>query len=354
MPLAPLRDGLCLYSATSLLRGFNCKPNRNVSMNLNILPSQQREFSAVKFHSTHKVITGQFPDFLVVGPQRTGTTWLTENMRFHPEIFMSFPKEIYFFNRLLSKDNTHSLHWANFSRSIRGLKPKDIFREIAKIAYLDFYKTGMFKACEIEWYLRFFTPDKLQLRYISKQLRSEHSSPFSPKIYGEATASYAVLPEAVIKEIVQLNPSIKIILMVRDPVQRAWSHAKKDLVRSKYLSTKDVSDQEFMDFFNDPYQLQCGSYTQQIDRWSKYVSDENLLVCVYENIAKDPEAYILNIFRFLGVSEDKRYIGKRAGEVINPTEADRIPTKLKEHLINLFKEEEVRLRERLGIQFSRG
>jgi len=42
----------------------------------------------------------RFPDFLIIGPQRTGTTWLHAHLRFHPQIFLSEPKEIFFFSRL--------------------------------------------------------------------------------------------------------------------------------------------------------------------------------------------------------------------------------------------------------------
>jgi hypothetical protein len=47
----------------------------------------------------------RFPDFLIAGPQRTGTTWLHAQLRFHPQIFLSEPKEIFFFSRLADQRN---------------------------------------------------------------------------------------------------------------------------------------------------------------------------------------------------------------------------------------------------------
>ena len=44
------------------------------------------------------------PDFLIIGPQRTGTTWLHAHLRFHPQIFLSEPKELYFFSSLEQRD----------------------------------------------------------------------------------------------------------------------------------------------------------------------------------------------------------------------------------------------------------
>ena len=34
----------------------------------------------------------RFPDFMIVGPQRTGTSWLYVKLRFHPGIQLSRPK----------------------------------------------------------------------------------------------------------------------------------------------------------------------------------------------------------------------------------------------------------------------
>src|SRR5262245_14324246 len=45
------------------------------------------------------------PAFLIVGPQRTGTTWLHANLRFHPQVFLSEPKELFFFSRLKTPEH---------------------------------------------------------------------------------------------------------------------------------------------------------------------------------------------------------------------------------------------------------
>ena len=47
-----------------------------------------------------------FPDFLLIGPHRTGTTWLYRNLAEHPEVLVSEPKELYFFDRLKSPGDT--------------------------------------------------------------------------------------------------------------------------------------------------------------------------------------------------------------------------------------------------------
>lgn len=39
------------------------------------------------------------PNFLIIGAPRSGTTWIQENIKHHPEIFMPEQKEIHFFDR---------------------------------------------------------------------------------------------------------------------------------------------------------------------------------------------------------------------------------------------------------------
>src|SRR5229473_6742363 len=39
-----------------------------------------------------------FPDFLVISPPKTGSTWLAANLRCHPEIFIPEIKEVKYFS----------------------------------------------------------------------------------------------------------------------------------------------------------------------------------------------------------------------------------------------------------------
>jgi hypothetical protein len=137
-----------------------------------------------------------FPDFLIVGPQRTGTTWIHENLRDHPDILWPQVKELFFFSRVKNPDH-----------------PK-------------------FVSADLDWYLAQFR-DSIWLRTVKTALSFRSSrSVYRPCVRGEATASYAAMDSDVIAEIVVLNPGIRAIMMIRDPIERAWSHAKKDLVRS--------------------------------------------------------------------------------------------------------------------------
>jgi len=269
----------------------------------------------VKVHDPNLSLD-RFPDFLIVGPQRTGTTWLHANLRFHPEIFLSEPKELFFFSRL--KTPSH---------------PK-------------------FQSDDLAWYLRFFR-DPLW-RWAAKQaicLRM-YRRLYRPRVRGEATASYAVLDRDVIAEITALRPDIRVILMVRNPIERAWSHAKKDLVRNRGRRFEDVSEDDFHAFFTDEYQLRCARYVDNIDNWSAHLKPGHLLVEMFDDIEARPEELLVEVLRFLGVSAERRYVPAEARKAVNPTLQSKVPAQHRRFLEDLFRDDLARLRKRLGVTWS--
>lgn len=245
-----------------------------------------------------------FPDFLIAGPQRTGTTWLHQILQTHPQVFLSDPKELYFFNRLKERDHPR------------------------------------FQSALLDWYLANFH-DPLP-RWLYKQARAigRFRSFYRPLVRGEATASYAALDRDVIEEIALLNPDIKVLLMLRDPVERAWSHAKKDLARNRGRATSDVSDAEWKAFFSDPYQRRCARYAQNIANWRACLKPGNVFVGTFEQVQEHPEELLRDVTGFLGVSSDPRFVdASLLHRSVNPTGRSEVPGKLRTYLEELFARE---------------
>jgi len=259
----------------------------------------------------------RFPDFLIVGPQRTGTTWLHANLRYHPQIFLSEPKELFFFSRLKTPDDPR------------------------------------FQSNDLGWYLRFFRDPPWRWAMKTAVCLWKHGEWYRPRVRGEATASYAALPRDIIEEIATLNPDIKVILMIRNPIDRAWSHAKKDLVRNRKRNIQDVAESEFMAFFNDPYQRQCARYAETYDNWAAHLKDGHLFTGFFDDIAAQPEALLLRVMSFLGVTSDPRYIDRAVREAVNPTAVSEVPERYRCFLEDLFKDDLEQLHRRFGLSWNR-
>lgn len=253
-----------------------------------------------------------FPEFFIVGPQRTGTTWLHDHLRFHPQVLLSEPKELFFFSRI--KDPNH---------------PK-------------------FRSDSLAWYLRHFRDSWPWWLYKSWFCWWHYGERYRPVVRGEATASYATLEDDVIAEVVALNQAIKVILMVRDPVERAWSHAKKDLARNRGRSLREVPDAEFLAFFRDPYQLRCAQFVRNIDRWAGWLRPGHLFVGLFDDIAHRPEELLLQVMQFLGVRAERKYVRADVRAPVNPTGSRSVPERYRRVLEELLAADLAALRERFG------
>ncbi len=260
----------------------------------------------------------RFPDFLIVGPQRTGTTWLHAHLRFHPEIFLSEPKEIFYFSRLKIPDS-----------------PK-------------------FQSDDLGWYLRFFR-DPLWRRAAKTAIALwKYRALYRPRVRGEATASYAAMDRDVIAEIAALNPDIRVILMIRNPIDRAWSHARKDLVRNTGRKVEEIPEEEFRRFFTDPYQIQCAHYVESYDNWSAELKEGHLFTGLFDDIEARPEELLLDVMKFLGVKSERRYIDREVRKAINPAGGAKIPDRYRRFLEDLLAPDLEKLRQRFGLSWPDG
>jgi len=253
---------------------------------------------------SERLTLDRFPDFLIVGPQRTGTTWLHQILRKHPEVFLTEPKEIFFFSRLKNQANPR------------------------------------FESARLDWYLEHFHDPFSRWAYKQARSFAHFRTFYRPRIRGEATASYAAMDRDLVEEIAVLNPDVKILLMVRDPVDRAWSHAKKDLARNRGRRASEIGEAEWHSFFRDPYQVQCARYEQNIATWRSCLPAANVFIGTFEEVESRPAELLQRVTRFLGVSDDARYVDPELlRSAVNPTGRSEVPENFRRFLEELLARE---------------
>lgn len=234
-----------------------------------------------------------FPDFFCIGPQRTGSTWLHANLVRHPQILMHRDKETFFFSTI-------------------GEPSASRFRYPSLEDYLK-----SFSDTPGEWILKNYHALRRCGRF------------YSPQIRGESTASYCVLRDEVLEDLPALNPDLKIIMLLRDPVERAWSHAKKDLVRD---TGKSATENEYLNFFARSDQMARADYSAILERWRAILKPGHILLAPSTRIESDPSGLISDVLRFLGVSlvnpASRRHLTSRQ----NSTSGGAIPPRLRSGL----------------------
>jgi hypothetical protein len=254
--------------------------------------------------ASERLTLDHFPDFLIIGPQRTGTTWLHQILRKHPEVLLADPKELFFFSRL--KDRSH---------------PR-------------------FESAELDWYLDHFRDPWPRWLYKQARSLSRFGTFYRPRIRGEATASYAAMDRDLVEEIAILRPDVKVLMMVRNPVERAWSHAKKDLSRNRGREAGAITDAEWQSFFRDPYQRRCADYEANIANWSACLGRERVFLGTFEEVQENPSALLGRVTRFLGVSDDARFVDPELlRSQVNPTGRSEVPERFRLDLEKLFARE---------------
>ncbi|MGH2595273.1 MAG: sulfotransferase family protein [Actinomycetota bacterium] len=175
------------------------------------------------------------PNFLIIGAMKGGTTSLYQYLADHPEVFMASPKELHFFNHRGGED--------------------------------------------LAWYEEHFANGGTAIAL------------------GEASASYTTYPEAsgVPSRIAQVIPEVRLIYLVRNPIERMRSHYVQRLSGGDETATIDRA------LLSEPVYLESSRYAQQVERYLDHFTRDQMLILKSEDLRDDRRATMRTVFAFLGV-----------------------------------------------------
>ena len=273
------------------------------------------------------------PDFIGIGPPKTGTTWIYANLLKHPQIEMPPDKEIRYFwekhfvGKLTLREWLTSDHW-----HVRGRRAfhKNRFRK----HFLD-AATLKLNAKELRWDWKYLSLNRSDRWYAS--LFGENV------ISGDITAKYCELPEDEIMKISQAFPWLKIIITLRDPVEREWSRAKMNLSKKPGRQLSDVAHAEFIAQFNDPPQKRSNDYATLIDQWGNCFDRDQILVLFYDELLENPFHYFSKLCEFLAISGPDSSARNQLEKYVFKGVRGEVPQAFKDTLFSMHKEHISRL-----------
>jgi hypothetical protein len=228
------------------------------------------------------------PQFLGIGAQRAGTTWLWENLRCHPELHVASTKEVHYWD------------W-QFHRPLG-------------------------------WYSQLFAEAGERRR-------------------GEVTPGYSILSPRRIEIIRKVMPDVRLVLLLRNPIDRAWSHVRL-LMKTLALDPATLSRSWYSEQFHGRTHRR-GDYLSFLRNWEAHFPREQLLVCFFEEMASDPQQLLRGVFRHIGVSEEVDWsrfpwdVGANAGLPLA------LPDEYREELAGIYRDEIRQLAERFGERAAR-
>jgi hypothetical protein len=228
------------------------------------------------------------PDFLVIGAQKAGTTWLYEQLRAHPDIWLPKEKELHYFDEraVLGHDRLrdrirgkreHNVRWRRqLRRQVRS------YRRERSLAALRWDARYFFGTPSDDWYASLFARA-------------------GARVSGEVTPKYAILDEAGVDHVRRVTPNARILFLMRNPIERAWSHAAMELRRRQGLEPPSVDD--FRAHFRSEGNLRRTDYETTIDRWTSRFGNERVFVGFLEDIRFHPRDLLASVHSFLGVDD---------------------------------------------------
>lgn len=226
------------------------------------------------------------PDVLGIGAQRAGTTWLHRNLNKHPHIaLLPAPlKEVHFFDELhlLESKNRHRKRQQKLTKFASRAKERGFATpaNMATIAHLQDAKR------DDDWYRRLFT-----------LLPDQH-------LRGEITPAYGLLPKEGIQHILRISPDIRLILLLRHPVERVWSHVRYTIGRRQRSnpngSATDTSLEELRALAFSPQNRRRTQYPSIIQRFA-VVPAGRLHIDFFDRVITEPRSLLADIAHFLGV-----------------------------------------------------
>ncbi len=207
------------------------------------------------------------PDFLIIGAQRAGTTSLYKYLAQHPAVGpVVLTKGAHYFD-------------TNYDKGL-------------------------------DWYRAFF-PTRWRRARVERRLGVK-------MLTGEGSPYYIFHP-LVPRRVAETLPGVKLLLMLRDPVERSYSHYQHESARGfEQLSFEGAIDREQErlegereQMIADPrynsfeYQhhsyLARGRYIEQILTWREHFPSEQLLILKMEGFFSDPEKGFARVIEFLGL-----------------------------------------------------
>jgi hypothetical protein len=203
------------------------------------------------------------PTFLVVGGARCGTTGLVEGLRTHPRVFVTDPKEPHYF--ALHKTGAHFT------------APGDD-HTINRVAVTD-----------RERYLALFP--------------SDHQY----EALGDASVSTMYYADEALPEVVRMNPDMKLVALLREPVERAYSahqymRARGFEPEEDFLTAVALEeDRRRLGWHHIWHYTAMSRYADSVAALQAAVPPEQLRIWFYDDLNSDYDRTLIEVFSFLDV-----------------------------------------------------
>ena len=226
------------------------------------------------------------PDLLCIGAQKAASGWLHANLARHPDAFVApGVKEVHYFDFLFHEPLA---------------------------AYAELFAAGR------------------------------------GKVKCDVTPNYGRLRPARIRFVRRVMPGVRLVFLMRHPVERAWSQAVMDLATRAGRALEEVPRAEWLAHFRAASNRRNGHYGAMLDAWLRHFPADQLLVGFVEEVRERPRALLARVFAHAGLDSDVPEAYAAAHERVAAGPGAPLPAELRAELAPLFADQVRRIAARFG------
>jgi hypothetical protein len=186
-------------------------------------------------------------NFLGIGAQKAGTTWLFKRLSMHPNIYFPRGKEMHFWDKYDANNPESAIHYTR------------VFGDG------HFYRQNRFKI-------------------------------------GEITPEYATLGDVALEALQDIAPDVRIFYSLRDPAERMWSALKMHLLLQQ-KDIKNIDIGELLEMAKKDHFYRQTEYATNLSNWSRFFPKKQICVVMFDRFNSSPYQVLTVLSRHIGIDE---------------------------------------------------
>jgi hypothetical protein len=293
------------------------------------------------------------PHFVGIGAPRCGTTWVFKMLRLHPQLWIPW-KEIHFFDSMDPDTDSGFRIQSRLFRFRKGfiyaLRRLSV-RSIPGAGSLArrFFPLRAVHAPGFRWAARYFL-GTVSLQWYAGLFREGMRAGLK---CGEITPAYFMLSARGIAGFADALPHVRIFLLLRNPVDWAWSDICKK-VRALGQNPADLSDEALISHCPLPDGRSRAGFGSNLSRWLEHFPRERLFIGFHEEIGSEPAEFLDRLCHFMAVDPFPPSLRTLTRDRINTsTRGNPMPPAVELFAAEHFRREAAVMADRVGGQAER-
>lgn len=275
------------------------------------------------------------PTFIGIGTQKAATTWLYQSLSDMPSVWMPPIKEFFYFD--LFRDGSANKYALREQHSPEDLKKR--YKTAQRRRLLRSLRGVSIDAS------KYYHDASFALKYLNpisfNRYDDEWYSSLFPKnrISGEITTTYCLMERSLIRSIFDSFPQLKIIFIVRNPIDRCWSAFNNGFLKSQLVNDSKITPDQLHQLIVQRAEMlgtrMLSDYATITENWLSVFPRSQFKLIFFDQIVGDEQTVVRDLAEFLDIQLTENFIPLKRGK-IKSSGSMSTPTCIRKDLAKIF------------------